>query len=283
MVGKGEQPARDGVARGFRARTEEQAEEQVQLHFRKEGRREPVPVVHRRIRDNRQHVVGRLGPLRGDQLLAVAVHPRPGLLDRHLRDGCLAGAAEVELRLDGLEQPMPFGFRNSQQNADHLHRQLRSDVDHEVERLPRLNGIQQPPGAGTEIVLDTADHPWRQAGADQSADLRMPRVVHHVEHLSGDRKVLQQRPTEWALAAGHRRVRLRITKHRKGFGMSGHRPEALAVRGVVGGLMPVHRRLAAMHFEQVVRETVGEIVQIGEVDSRQCHRIAPEVYFAASG
>ena len=58
---------------------------------------------------------------------------------------------------------MPFGLRNSQQDADHLHRQLRGDVDQEVERLPRLDGIQQPPGAGTQIVLDAADHSRRQA------------------------------------------------------------------------------------------------------------------------
>ena len=43
MLGKREQPARDGVASGFRTRAEEQAEEQVQLDFRKEGRCEPIP------------------------------------------------------------------------------------------------------------------------------------------------------------------------------------------------------------------------------------------------
>ena len=115
----------------------------------------------------------------------------------------------------------------------------------------------------------------------------MPRVVHHVEHLAGDGEVLQQRAAVRSLTAGHRRIRLRITKHRKGFGMSRDRPEALTVRGVVGGLVPVHRCLAAVHLEQVVRETVGEVGQIGEVDSGQrtglSHRIAPEVYFAASG
>ena len=40
-----------------------------------------------------------------------------------------------------------------------------------------------------------------------------------------------------------------------------------------------------MDVEQVVRKAVGEVVQIGEVDRREIHghRIAPEVYLAASG
>ena len=115
----------------------------------------------------------------------------------------------------------------------------------------------------------------------------MPRVVHHVENLARDGEILKQRPAVWPWAAGHRRVRLRITQHGKRFGVCGHRPEALAVGRVVGRFVPVHRRLAAMHLEQVMREACGEVVQIGEVDPgqrpRQCHRIAPEVYFAASG
>ena len=54
MIGKGEQPARDGVAGGFRTRAEQQAEEQVQLKIRQ------AILVHRRVRDDGQHVVGRL-------------------------------------------------------------------------------------------------------------------------------------------------------------------------------------------------------------------------------
>ena len=57
--------------------------------------------------------------------------------------------------------------------------------------------------------------------------------------------------------------------------------------GVVGRLVPVHRRLAPVHGEQVVRESVGEVVEVGEVDARKLagegHRIAPGVYLAASG
>ncbi|ALI24867.1 hypothetical protein XA26_10080 [Mycolicibacterium fortuitum] len=37
-----------------------------------------------------------------------------------------------------------------------------------------------------------------------------------------------------------------------------------------------------MRGEQLVRETGGEVVQVGEV-GRQRHKMAPEVYLAASG
>ena len=43
VLGKRQQPARDRVARGLRARTEQQAEEQVELDFRKDGRRNSSP------------------------------------------------------------------------------------------------------------------------------------------------------------------------------------------------------------------------------------------------
>ena len=77
-------------------------------------------------------------------------------------------------------------------------------------------------------------------------DLAMPRIVHHVEHLAGDRQVLQQRPAVRPVPAGHRRVRHRITQHLKGFRVGRDRPEPLAVGGVLGRLMPEHRRLAPM-------------------------------------
>ena len=182
---------------------------------------------------------------------------------------------------------MPFGFRHSQQDADHLHRQFGGDVNQEVERFARHHRIQQPARPGPQIVLDATDHPRRQPGADESPNLRMPRVVHHVEHLARDGQVLQQRAAERSRTTGDRRVRHRITQYLKRFRVRGDRPEALAVGSVVGRLVPVHRRLSPMDGEQLVRKSVGEVVQIGEVDARErageSHRIAPGVYLAASG
>ena len=91
---------------------------------------------------------------------------------------------------------MPFGFRHSQQDADHLHRQFGGDVDQEVERLAGHHRIQQPTGPGAQVVFDTTDHPRRQPGADESPNLRVSRIIHHVEHLTRDGQVLQQRAAE---------------------------------------------------------------------------------------
>ena len=107
-----------------------------------------------------------------------------------------------------------------------------------------------------------------------------------LEHLTRDRQVLQQGAAVGPVTAGHRRIGVRIAKHGKGFRVGGHRPETLAIGGVLGRLVPVHRRLAAVDLEQVVWETVGEVVQIGEIDVPERHglqRIAPGVYLAASG
>src|SRR4030095_7413565 len=51
----------------------------------------------------------------------------------------------------------------------------------------------------------------------------------------------------------------------------GDRPEALAVRCVYRRLMPVHRRFAAVHLEQMVREAVGEVVEVGEIKWQARH------------
>ena len=182
---------------------------------------------------------------------------------------------------------MPFGLRHSQQDADHLHRQFGGDVNQKVERFAGHHGIQQPTRAGPKVVLDAADHPRCQPGADESPNSRVPRIVHHVEHLARDGQVLQERAAERPFTAGYRRESHRILEHRKCFRISGDRPEALSVGSVLGRLVPVHRRFAAMDSEQFVRKPVGEVVQIGEVDSREGagegHRIAPGVYLAASG
>jgi small subunit ribosomal protein S17 len=47
----------------------------------------------------------------------------------------------------------------------------------------------------------------------------------------------------------------------------GDRPEALPVGGVLGGLVPQHRRAVTMAFEYVMREPVDEVDRISEIDT----------------
>ena len=50
-------------------------------------------------------------------------------------------------------------------------------------------------------------------------------------------------------------------------GVRVHRPEPLAVGRVRGRLVPQHRRRSPQPGEHVVREAVGEAVEVGEVDA----------------
>ncbi|MFQ1631013.1 hypothetical protein ACK2WC_17325, partial [Mycobacterium tuberculosis] len=83
--------------------------------------------------------------------------------------------------------------RHTQQNADHLHGQFGSDLDHEVERRSGFYAIEQSTRPAAQIVFDPPDHPWCQARADQPPDTGVPGIIHHVEHLAGDRQILQHR------------------------------------------------------------------------------------------
>ena len=78
----------------------------------------------------------------------------------------------------------------------------------------------------------------------------MARVVHHVEHHPGDGQVGDRRAAVGAIAAGLRREGHRVVDHRHALGVRVHRPEALAVGGVHGRLVPPHRSRPAQRREQ---------------------------------
>ena len=282
MVGNREQPTRDGVAGGLRTRTEQQAEEQVQLEVGQ------CVGVQCRVRDDRQHVVGRLPP--------ASTRSAPG---RRCTSACRPLPASSA-------RPTPYASRRSRTAA----RWLRTANVVPTQALPA--GCRSSAsaarrrcrrGSRTAPPATTASS-RRRALARRSSSTR--RIIRGVSPELTSRRICECRgssimlstwpatarscssvPPYGRVAAGHRRVGLRITQHGKRFGICGNRPEALAVGRVLGRFVPVHRRLAAVHLEQVMREACGEVVQIGEVDPgqrpRQCHRIAPEVYFAASG
>ena len=75
------------------------------------------------------------------------------------------------------------------------------------------------------------------------------------------------------VAAPLRRVGDGVVLDRLDLGVGGHRPEALAVGRVLGRLVPPDRCLPPVQGEEVVREPVGEQVEVGQVDLR--HRRRP--------
>ena len=166
---------------------------------------------------------------------------------------------------------------DTEEDADHLHRQLGRQVDEEVERDPVFDPTDERAGAAPQLGLDPGDHAGGEAGAHESPDPRVARVVHHVEHDTCNLEILQERPAVPARTAALRRVRARVAQHGQRLGVGGHRPEPLAVRRVLGRLVPPHRRLASVDLEESVREAVREVVKVGEVDvgerGRACRHV----------
>jgi hypothetical protein len=115
-----------------------------------------------------------------------------------------APAAVVEQRLHGREERMPVGLRHAEQDADHLHRELRRDLDEEVHGDAVLDRREERAGPAAELRLEPAHGARREPGAHEPADPRVARIVHHVQHDSRDGQVLEQRPTVRARAAALR-------------------------------------------------------------------------------
>ena len=181
----------------------------------------------------------------------------------------LAVVLEVEAVLDPLEQLMAIGFGDAEQDADRLHRQLAGDRRRRSRTCPRASAsstscaVRRRRSASRRV-----DRARRQALAHEQPHALMARVVHHVEHHPGDRQVGDRRAAVRAVAAGLRRERVGIVDHGHALGVRVHRPEPFAVGRVRGRLVPQTGAARAKLGEDVVREAVGELVEIGQIDRR---------------
>ena len=110
-----------------------------------------------------------------------------------------------------------------------------------------------------------------QALAHEHAHALMARVVHHVQHHPGDGQVGDRRAAVRPVAARLRREGDRIVDHRHALRVSVHRPEAFAVRCVLGRRVPPHRRGASELGERGVRKAVRELIEVGEIDAGEVH------------
>ena len=158
--------------------------------------------------------------------------------------------------------------------GDRLQRQLGGDLDQEVP-FTGLDGVgDDPVRTGAQVVLDAGDHSRRHAGVEQPAERRVPRRVGHVQRRPGRQRageVLQQGSA--ALAGGGA-----VGGEDRGVGAGGdhvrvpaHHPEPLLAGSVLGRQVPPDRRLVAEPGEHLVRESVHEQVEVGEVERRYVH------------
>ncbi len=195
---------------------------------------------------------------------AVVEHPLHRLLLFGREVEVVAVVAHVEDVLHALEELVTVTFGYAEQEADGLHRQLAGHLAHEVDLAVERG--QQAAGAAPQVAFEPADGLGGEALADQSTDPGMPRVVHHVEHHPGHRQVGQQGATVLAVAAAFGGVQRGVVEHLERLGIGRHRPEPLAVRCVLGRLVPVNGSDAAMLLENRVGEPGGEVVEIGQVE-----------------
>jgi hypothetical protein len=255
------------MAGGLRTGGEQQREEGIQLDV---GELRRLQVGQRRVHDDGEHVVGGLGPLRSDEVHAVLEHPHATRrlavrAEALVREPDVA-LAHVEAGVEELAQPVAVVLRHAEQDADGLQRQLPRHVGHEVERRAVLDLIEEDRRAAPQLLFEDSDRAGCEAGAHEPTDASVARVVHHRQDHPCDLEVLEQGAAVETVAAALGGVGGRVELHRLRLGVGGHRPEPLAPRRVRGGLVPVHGRLAPVLLEDVVREPVGEPIEVGQVD-----------------
>ena len=209
--------------------------------------RRVLAVEQRRVAHDREHVVGGMRALLGDERArrtrtsrAAACRDVVGRLER------LAVALEVEAVLDPLEQLVAIGLGDAHQDADRLHRQLARDRrSRSRTRRGRARRRRAAPARrrrspsrrvivrGVRPLLTSSRTRWWR-GSSIMLSIR-----------PGDRQVGERRAAVGAVAAGLRRERAGSWIDRHALGVRVHRPEALAVGRVRGRLVPQHGRRRA--------------------------------------
>ena len=203
------------------------------------------------------------GPFFADQRCAVLVHEAHGGLPLRGHGQEVGFVGNVEDVLDRVEQEVAVRLRHAEQETDGLHRELGRHVDQEV--TLSVDRLDEPAHPAPQLLLQIADRRRRQTPGDQAADAGVPGVVHHVQDDPGHGEVLNDRASVGAVASGLRRVGHRVAEDLEHLVVGGHRPEALPVGSVHGGLVPPHRRLVPVEPEDVVRESVGKGIEIRQV------------------
>ena len=233
-----QQSAGQQVARRAAAGVDQQQEEQQELHV---VERAPVDLGGQQLGGE---VVGRPGALLGDHL--------GGVLE-HLGDRLAAGAGRLRLRrgMDDLGQLVELAAvveRQAHQLGDHERWHFAGDVGHEVALAPVRDRIDDLLGQRRDPLAAELRRRQRELAADQLAEARVLRRVHHQHHLVGPE------PADFAQRVGDHdgglaRVGLEVAVDGPDVVVAGHRPEAAAVRLLV----PVDRGVFAQPAELLVR------------------------------
>ena len=210
-------------------------------------------VVERRVGDDRQHVVGRLGTLRRDELLAVGVHPRAGLLGGHLPDRI--GLARARRSRTAARSPrtanavrtqaLPAGCRSSASAA----RRRRRPGSRTAPPAPprRAGGAPAPAGRPRPGGSSAASGPEltsRRMCECRGSSIMLSTWPAMARSCSSVPPNGREPPVTDEYVSGSR-----STASVSAYVATDQKPSPSGV--LLGRLVPVHRRLAPMHGEQV--------------------------------
>ena len=250
-----EQPVRDRVARRLVARRGEQHEVDVELALAQRLERELGDDVVLRL----LAPLGGQPPAEGEHVERRRARERQVAV-RVVVGDLVLGVLVAEQPVADLDDLAALLLRDAEDLGEHLHRDLRRDLVHEVELALRQRQVEHLARDLADLLLPHADGARREAPRDQPAQLVVARRV-HVDHRLARLdlalvEVLERR------AADLRREEVDVAVDEADVLVAGDRPEARAVRLGV----PVHGVLAAELGERLVRDAVDERVVVGEVD-----------------
>jgi hypothetical protein len=192
------------------------------------------------------HVIGGMPPLVLSELVEVLVQGRVG--GDALRRRVVLTRLTVQDQVEPVPKLLPLGDRDTQHPGDHLNRERRGELVHEVEPVPARELVEMADDDLPDHWFQPGHRTGREDAVDQLALPGMLRLVHPDDARPVDELGVQQIPQPHAVSvAEHHRVTMR--------------PQHILVPGQ--GIEPVP--LAVIHRRPVTKFAVGRVRVVEEL------------------
>ena len=94
----------------------------------------------------------------------------------------------------------------------------------------------------TQFGLELADHAWREPRTHEATDPCVTRIVHHVEHLTGDGEILEHGAAVGSIATCLGGIGVGVVQDGEDLVVGRNRPETFAIGRVLGGFVPMDKK-----------------------------------------
>ncbi len=214
--------------------------------------------------DDGEDVFSGLGSTLGDQILAVVAQ----LFDRFSSDDV------IRVGLDPPVEPVTehpaIALRDAEHHADGLQRQFSRRLD-KIEGSIAAEIHQQSLGPPAKLVFETADPARGESRVHETAQAAVMGIVGLIEEVARPPIVFQLGAAELALPSAFRREERGVQQHIEDVGVTADDPKALAVGGVLRGLVPIDRLVLAQPGEGFVRKASAEGGFVGQIEQGGSH------------